>query len=78
MINAADYGVPQLRQRVFIIAIKNTNRFQFPEPIYCQDEQQTSFFSLPRYLKVGEAIKGLSSPSPKGERERNIFSSGRG
>jgi DNA (cytosine-5)-methyltransferase 1 len=71
LINAADYGVPQLRQRVFIIAIKNSTQFQFPEPTYCQHEQQTSFLSLPGYRKVGEVIKGLGSPSPKGEKRQN-------
>ena len=37
LLNAADYGIPQLRQRIFLIGIRNDIRlkspFSFPEPI---------------------------------------------
>jgi len=65
LINAADYGVPQLRKRIFIVATKNG--FQFPQPTHCQNDQQTSLFTLPNYTKVGEVIRGLGFPAPKGE-----------
>ncbi|MBA2840871.1 DNA (cytosine-5)-methyltransferase 1 [Methanococcus maripaludis] len=30
-LNAADYGVPQLRERVFFVGLKNGKEFEFPE-----------------------------------------------
>ncbi|MED4301277.1 DNA cytosine methyltransferase [Geobacillus stearothermophilus] len=32
ILNAADYGVPQLRKRVFFVGLKNGKKFVFPEP----------------------------------------------
>lgn len=34
VLNAADYGVPQVRERVFIIASRDGKRFTFPEPTH--------------------------------------------
>lgn len=34
VVNAADYGVPQLRKRVFIVATKKPNGFEFPVPTH--------------------------------------------
>jgi DNA (cytosine-5)-methyltransferase 1 len=63
LLNAADYGIPQLRKRVFIVATKPSNRFQFPVPTHC--EQQSPLFALSPYVKVGDVIQGLDKPSPK-------------
>ena len=39
VVNAADYGVPQARERLFVIGTQNGNQFEFPpastEPIGC-------------------------------------------
>lgn len=34
VMNAADYGVPQLRTRVFMVASRDGTRFKFPEPTH--------------------------------------------
>jgi len=42
VINAQDFGVPQFRERVFIVGINsnyNNNRFSFPEPSFSSDNQ---------------------------------------
>lgn len=54
LLNAADYGVPQKRQRVFLVGIRNDieQEFNFPEPTYYQDE---SLFE-PKYRKLNEVI----------------------
>jgi len=65
VINAADYGVPQLRKRVFIIATKEFNGFQFPEPTHIPGDQLSLFVDQSPYMTVGEAIKGLGKPEPK-------------
>lgn len=34
VLNAADYGVPQLRRRLFIVGARNGSAFRFPEPTH--------------------------------------------
>jgi DNA (cytosine-5)-methyltransferase 1 len=69
VITAADYGVPQLRQRVFIISTLKPNGFQFPPPTYSPAAKITPLFPLPHYVTVGEAIEGLGEPY----RQRNGY-----
>jgi len=38
LLNSADYGVPQYRQRVFIIANKTNKKFQFPKPLSFEEK----------------------------------------
>jgi DNA (cytosine-5)-methyltransferase 1 len=64
---AAQYGVPQLRERVFIVATKKPNGFKFPEPTHDKPERCDSLFALLPYTTVGEAIKGIRNPVRKGE-----------
>lgn len=42
VLNAADYGVPQLRKRIFIVGVRNDIDFEyrFPEPIYGIDKEK--------------------------------------
>lgn len=59
VLNAADYGVAQLRKRLFIVAIKGSSQFQFPEGRFGANG------SLP-HATVGQAIQNLSNPVLKG------------
>lgn len=63
VINAADYGVPQLRQRVFVISTLPSDKFEFPSPTHIK--QSANLFSLPSYTTVGEALAGLGEPYEK-------------
>lgn len=63
IINAADYGVAQLRERVFIVATELENDFDFPPPTHGKPAQQLSLFPLQSYRTVGEMIGGLNQPS---------------
>ena len=62
---AADYGVPQLRNRVMLIATYSRNGFVFPERTHGPKEETNGLFSLKRYVTVGDALKGLGKPEPK-------------
>lgn len=64
---AADYGVPQMRERVFIVAwLDSTLKFDFPAPTHRAPEDNDLFRRhLPIYRTVGEALANLRSPSPK-------------
>jgi DNA (cytosine-5)-methyltransferase 1 len=55
VINAADFGVPQLRQRIFIVAMQGSD-FVFPEPTHVPE----------LYKTVGQAIGDLPKPVEKG------------
>lgn len=53
VLNAADFGVPQLRKRIFIVGINNDLgvEYSFPEPTHGID-------GIP-YITIREALKGL-------------------
>ena len=64
---AADYGVPQLRERVFIVATKKPNGFQFPNPTHAKQSATMDLFSfnLSPYVTVGDVISDLGEPVVK-------------
>jgi DNA (cytosine-5)-methyltransferase 1 len=62
---AADYGVPQLRERVFVVATRSKNGFEFPAPTHAPHSENMLLFSLPPYTTVGEALFGMCTPTPK-------------
>jgi DNA (cytosine-5)-methyltransferase 1 len=63
---AADYGVPQLRERVFIVAMRGPNGFFFPPPTHAEDPEETPLFTLKPYVGSGEVLKDLPPPVLKG------------
>lgn len=74
VLRAADYGVPQLRDRVFIVGVKGNSPFQFPVPTHFNPRKrvvQKDIFSLEKYayVSVKDAIGDLPPPAIKGEVE---------
>lgn len=66
ILKASDYGVAQMRERIFIIAFANEQVFQFPLPTHGNPEKQgNSMFPLLPYVTVGEVLSDLDLPSPK-------------
>lgn len=66
VLNAARYGVPQLRERMFIVSTLGDNDFSFPEPTHYLQGEEPSLFEQP-CLTVGEAISDLPPPFRKGD-----------
>ena len=62
VIVAADFGVPQLRERLFVVATYGKNGFTFPERTHAPLEECGGLFSCNPYNVVGEAISGLGKP----------------
>jgi DNA (cytosine-5)-methyltransferase 1 len=62
---AAEYGVAQLRERLFIVATKKPNGFQFPNPTNDKPENSNTLFGLPPYVTVGDVLIGLKPPIVK-------------
>lgn len=67
VINAADYGVPQLRERIFIVGMRGIKDFRFPQPTHAPPEKITLFYPLKPYISVGEALSGLGKPLQKND-----------
>lgn len=62
VLNTADYGVPQIRERVFIVGARDGQEFRFPDPQFADPEQQgvqATLFSLEPYRTAWDAIGDL-------------------
>lgn len=60
LLNAADYGTPQIRERVIIVGTLSNKIFEFPEPTHYNPENGADLFtSLKPYVTLGEAIGDL-------------------
>lgn len=65
VLNAADFGVPQMRQRVIIVGVRNDIDFRYTYPIETHNENGTN--GLKKWVSVSEALESLPNPdSPNG------------
>jgi DNA (cytosine-5)-methyltransferase 1 len=60
VLNAADYGVPQARERVIIVGSRDGEPFKMPSPTHHKDGRD----GLPRWLTLRQALKGLRDRIP--------------
>ena len=58
VLNAADFGVPQSRERVFVVGTRLTKRYTFPAPTHAGHTHGLSNELMP-HVTVGEALAGL-------------------
>ena len=65
VVVAADFGVPQLRERLFIVATRGRNSYRYPERTHAHEGESTGLFPSKPHVPVGKAIAGLGAPSPK-------------
>jgi DNA (cytosine-5)-methyltransferase 1 len=56
ILNAANYGVPQLRQRTFVVAFRSPTPFAFPEATHALE---TDLFSTTKALTLKDALSDL-------------------
>ena len=67
VVKAAQYGVAQLRERVFVAAARQGMKFEFPVPTHGKPQERGyTLFPLPPYVTVGEALEGLGEAMPAG------------
>jgi DNA (cytosine-5)-methyltransferase 1 len=61
LLNSADYGAPQIRERVIIVGTKLNKTYNYPEPTHYNPESKEDLSSsgLKPYLTLSEAISDL-------------------
>ena len=84
ILNAADFGVPQIRKRVFVIGFRQPTKFVFPEPTYKSHTESNLFtrflasYRLPEWIPAKfalENVRGLDNHKIRvhGDRVRNRY-----
>jgi len=61
VLNAADYGVPQLRERVFVVGSREGKKFEFPKPTHGDPES-----GLEPFRTAWDAFADLPRPADLG------------
>ena len=69
---AADFGVSQLRERLFVVATLGHNGFLFPDRTHASIDECKNLFPLQPYKTVGSAINGIGKPEIK-VKGQNVF-----
>lgn len=71
VLNAADYGVPQLRRRLFVIGARDGSEFEFPSASHVDPAHAVPGDNRPRYRTAWDALHDVgsndSSLAPKGK-----------
>jgi DNA (cytosine-5)-methyltransferase 1 len=72
LLNSADFGVPQLRQRVFIIGVRNDVDFTFvyPQPTHNSEGKD----GLLHWIGVGEALACIPDPDEPNDLPNHDYS----
>lgn len=72
VLNAADFGVPQMRRRLFVVASREGKPFHFPTATHVSADDGPGNGERPTYLTAWDAIGDLP-----GERNENLRMRGR-
>lgn len=59
VLNAAEFGVPQLRRRLFVVGSRNGTRFEFPSSTHVDNEMCTVDDPRPRFVTTWDALHDL-------------------
>lgn len=67
VINAADYGVPQMRERFFIVGMRDGS-FEWPEPTHADPAKLSVDDDRVPWVTAGQAIKDLDTENNENDR----------
>jgi DNA (cytosine-5)-methyltransferase 1 len=75
ILNAADYGVPQIRERIFIVGVKSNLRriIEYPTPTH-MDAALNPKQPLKKWVTIGEALRELPEPEDAPEIPNHTYS----
>lgn len=67
VINCADYGVPQVRERVFLVGSREGREFRFPDSTHAKPQalEADLFSSKAPHRTAWDALGDLSPPTPE-------------
>lgn len=72
ILNAADYGVPQTRQRVIIIGIRGDVAWDYTFPVATHSQKGEN--GLPAWVSVSDALSELPDPDTKNDVPNHTYS----
>lgn len=72
LLNAADYGVPQKRLRVFIVGVRNDLPFNYEFPIPTHSPIPT--LMTEKWISVGDAFAGIPDPDVPNDLPNHVYS----
>jgi DNA (cytosine-5)-methyltransferase 1 len=71
ILNAADYGIPQNRQRLFVIGSRDGRQLEFPSPTHWGEHERrrppSNVGELRPHVTAGEALRDVRTLSEPGE-----------
>jgi DNA (cytosine-5)-methyltransferase 1 len=77
LFNVADYGVPQMRQRVIIAGTRGdldpVFDFEFPAPTHCKPSKCATTGLLP-WITISQALEGMPNPDKPHNLPNHIYS----
>ncbi|MBI1774873.1 MAG: DNA cytosine methyltransferase [Proteobacteria bacterium] len=63
VLNAADYGVPQMRRRLFVVAGRDGAHFRFPQPTHADRSSDFQMDSFQPHITAWDALHDLPGSS---------------
>ena len=74
VLNAANYGVPQKRERVIILGVRNDDDFnlEYPEPTHT--ENPTLFNNKTSWVSIGAALNNIPEPEEEHSLTNHTYS----
>lgn len=69
VLDTSEYGVPQARKRVFIVGIRDDQKFEFPDPTHTTDQESLFDDGESQVITVWDAICDLQDGSSHPELE---------
>ncbi len=72
VLNAADYGVPQIRQRIIIVGVRKNLNFEYKFPLPTHNAEGTE--NLLKWVSVGSALSDIPDPDTPNEMTNHDYS----
>lgn len=72
LFNVADYGVPQRRERVIFVGVRDDVAFEYEFPTATHDKHGDN--GLPQWIGVGEALAQIADPDGQNDLPNHVYS----